>query len=79
VQTLLFQQAYSSRAHVIARQKFIEAKHMQGKSKSGKADMALSFIQKLYGIEFKLKGKTAEEKYATHQQQASLIKGKLHA
>jgi len=62
-----------------ARWKFIEAKQVQGKGKSGKADMALSFIQKLYGIESKLKEKTAEEKYATRQEQAKPIIENLHA
>ena len=54
-----------------ARRKFIEAKQVQGKNKSGKADMALSYIQKLYAIEAKLKGKTLEERYEARQQQAS--------
>jgi hypothetical protein len=38
--------------------------------KAGKADVALSFIQKLYGIESKLKDKTADEKHEIRQQQA---------
>lgn len=38
-----------------ARRKFIEAKTVQGKGNVGKADQALSFIQKLYGIEQRLK------------------------
>lgn len=61
-----------------ARRKFIEAKKVQGKNKSGKADMALSYIQKLYGIEAKLKGKTEAEKYKARQQQANPIIEKLH-
>lgn len=61
-----------------ARRKFIEAKKVQGKNKSGKADMALSYIQKFYGIEAKLKGKTAEEKHKARQQQANSIIEKLH-
>ena len=40
-----------------ARRKFIEAKQVQGNKKTGKADVALSLIQKLYGIESKLKDK----------------------
>jgi len=62
-----------------ARRKFIEAKQAQGKSKSGKADMALSFIQKLYGIESKLKGKSIDEVYESRQTQAKPIVDKLHA
>ena len=61
-----------------ARRKFIEAKQVQGKNKSGKADMALSYIQKLYAIEAKLKGKTVEEKYEVRQQQAKPLIEKLH-
>jgi hypothetical protein len=34
-----------------ARRKFIEAKTAQGKSKTGKADVMLNLIGKLYGIE----------------------------
>ena len=61
-----------------ARRKFIEAKQVQGKNKSGKADMALSSIQKLYGIEAKLKGKTPEAKYEARQQQAKPFIEMLH-
>lgn len=61
-----------------ARRKFIEAKQIQGKNKSGKADMALSYIQKLYGIEAKLKDKTIEDKHEVRQQQATPILKKLH-
>ena len=61
-----------------ARRKFIEAKQVQGKNKSGKADMALSIIQKLYGIEAKLKNKTAKEKHELRQEQASPLLEKLH-
>ncbi len=60
-----------------ARRKFIEAKQVQGKNKSGKADMALSLIQKLYGIEAKLKGKTFEAKHEVRQQQGKPIIEKL--
>lgn len=38
-----------------ARRKFMDAKKLQGKGKSGKADKALAKIQKLYGIESRLK------------------------
>lgn len=61
-----------------ARRKFIEAKQVQGKNKTGKADVVLSLIQKLYGIESKLKDKTADEKYKIRQEQAKPIIDKLH-
>lgn len=62
-----------------ARRKFIEAKQAQGKNKSGKAYMALSYIQKLYGIESKCKDSTTDETYAARQQQAKPVVDKLHA
>ena len=40
-----------------ARRYFMDAKKVQPKGKSGKADMALNQIQKLYGIESKIKDK----------------------
>ena len=50
-----------------ARRKFIEAKKLQGKNKTGKADVVLNLIQKLYGVESRLKDKSVEEKYTTRQ------------
>lgn len=61
-----------------ARRKFIEAKHVQGKNKTGKADVVLSLIQKLYGIESKLNDKTPEQKHEIRQEQAKPIIDKLH-
>jgi transposase len=61
-----------------ARRKFIEAKQVQGKKKTGKADVVLSLIQKLYGIESKIKDKTPAEKYEIRAQQAKPIIDKLH-
>lgn len=61
-----------------ARRKFIEAKQVQGKKKTGKADVVLSLIQKLYGIESKIKDKTPAEKYEARQLQAKPIIDKLH-
>ncbi|QDP02765.1 IS66 family transposase [Thalassotalea sp. PS06] len=58
------------------RRKFIEAKG--NNKKAGKADVALSLIGKLYGIEQGLPGKTAEEKYQGRQQLAKPIVDKLH-
>jgi transposase len=62
-----------------ARRKFIEAKQAQPKGKSGKADMALNLIQKLYGIEARIKDKTAQDKQAIRQQQAKPVLDKLYA
>ena len=61
-----------------ARRKFIEAKQAQPKGKSGKADVALSYIQKLYGIESRFKNATPEETYEARQTQAKPILDKLH-
>ena len=43
-----------------ARRYFMEAKKSQPKGKTGKADIALSFFQKLYAVERKYKGNTIE-------------------
>ncbi len=53
-----------------ARRKFIEAQTAQPKGKTGKADMALSMIQKLYRIEISLKDKQAIDKYQLRQEKA---------
>jgi transposase len=60
-----------------ARRKFIDAKTVQGKNKTGKADVALNLIGKLYGIEASLKGKTTEEKYLARQEKSQVIIDKL--
>lgn len=60
-----------------ARRKFMEAKKAQPNGKSGKADMALSMIQKLYRIEISIKDKNAKEKYQQRQIQAKPILDKL--
>lgn len=62
-----------------ARRKFIEAKQVQGKKKTGKADVVLSLIQKLYGIESKAKDKTPAEKLEIRAQQSQPLIDKLHA
>ncbi len=51
---------------------------MQGKNKTGKADVVLSLIQKLYGIESKLNDKTPTQKHEIRQEQAKPIIDKLH-
>lgn len=62
-----------------ARRKFMEAQKAQPKGKTGKADMALSFIQKLYRIEISIKDKTSDEKHQIRQAQAKPILDKLYA
>tara|TARA_R110001583_G_scaffold69896_4_gene198059 strand:+ start:1113 stop:2636 length:1524 start_codon:yes stop_codon:yes gene_type:complete len=53
-----------------ARRKFKEAQIAQPKGKTGKADMALNMIQKLYRIEISLKDKNAQEKYQLRQEKS---------
>lgn len=53
-----------------ARRKFVEAQRQQPKGKTGKADQALAFIQKLYRYEQLAKDKTADERYAIRQAQS---------
>lgn len=61
------------------RRKFIEAKQAQPKGKTGKADVALSHIQKLYAIEKQIKDKTSEDKQAIRQTKALMELNKLKA
>lgn len=69
-------------AHV--RRKFIEAQRAQSKLKSkhssvSKADMALNFIGKLYGIEARIKEIAIEERYIIRQQESLLLLQQLRA
>lgn len=61
-----------------ARRKLMDAKKLQGKGKSGKADKALAKIQKLYGIESRLKGATVEARKAERQLHAKPILDELY-
>ncbi len=56
-----------------ARRKFTDAKAVQGKNKTGKADVVLNLIGKLYGIEASLKGKSVSEKYLLRQKESASI------
>ena len=56
----------------------MDAKKLQGKGKSGKADKALAKIQKLYGIESRLKGASVETRKAERQQYAKPILDELY-
>lgn len=54
-----------------ARRKFMDAKKLQGKGKSGKADVALAKIQKLYALESRLKLASAEARWSERQSKAN--------
>lgn len=60
-----------------ARRKFVDAQKLQGKGKTGKADQAIAFIQKLYLIEKKIKDKSNDERYQIRQQQAKPVIDKI--
>ncbi len=53
-----------------ARRKFMDVKKSQVKGKTGKADWAINYIQKLYRIEKEIKDKSPEEMYKTRQEQS---------
>ncbi|OLQ83800.1 transposase [Photobacterium proteolyticum] len=53
-----------------ARRKFMDAKKVQGKGKTGKADVVLAKIQKLYALEARLKECTVEARQAERQLRA---------
>ena len=57
-----------------ARRKFVEAKKAQPKGKSGRADWAISHIQKLYRIESAIRDlDQAEKQLARHERARSLL------
>lgn len=56
-----------------ARRKFVDAKKLQPKGKTGKADQAIAFIQKLYRIEQDIKDSPPDERLRIRQQQANPI------
>lgn len=60
-----------------ARRKFVEAQKAQSKGKSGKPDMALGFIQKLYAIERKTFDLPPDKRLEIRQQQAKPIMDKF--
>lgn len=63
-----------------ARRKFIEAQKAGSKNKKvGKANMAISFIRKLYVIEKHIAGQPPNEKYRARQEQAKPILERLRA
>ena len=62
-----------------ARRKFIEAQKVQPKGKTGRADMALNLINKLYGIERDFKEASAENRHQGRQQHSLPILAQLHS
>ena len=61
-----------------ARRKFVDAQRQQPKGKTGKADQALAFIQKLYAIEKRSQEQLPDERHKIRQQQSQPIIDKLH-
>ncbi len=53
-----------------ARRKFVEAQKVQPKGKTGRADIALSLINKLYGIERDLKDGSDEDRKAARMERS---------
>ncbi|WP_122858858.1 IS66 family transposase, partial [Pseudomonas viridiflava] len=57
-----------------ARRKFVEAQKVQPKGKTGRADIALNLINKLYGIERDLKASSdADRKIGRHEQSLPIL------
>ena len=61
-----------------ARRKFVEAQKVQPKGKTGRADIALNLINKLYGIERDLKVLSDEKRYEARQQESLPLLTQLH-
>jgi hypothetical protein len=62
-------------AHV--RRKFVDAQKVQPKGKAGRADVALTMINKLYGIERGLKEMTEEQRFVGRQEQSLPVLSQL--
>ena len=60
-----------------ARRKFMDAKKIQPRGKTGKSDQALAFIQKRYLIEKQIKDEPPDRRYQVRQQQAKPIIDKI--
>ncbi|VXD04538.1 conserved hypothetical protein [Pseudomonas sp. 8Z] len=61
------------------RRKFVDAQKVQPKGKTGRADMALNLINKLYGIERDLKDAPDSERLAARQQRSQPLLDQLKA
>ena len=62
-----------------ARRKFVEAQKVQPKGKTGRADMALNLINRLYGIERDLKDACDTERLVARQQRSQPLLDQLKA
>jgi len=62
-------------AHV--RRKFVDAQKVQPKGKAGRADVALTMINKLYSIERGLKEMTDDQRFAGRQEQSLPVLSQL--
>ncbi|MGH8436586.1 MAG: IS66 family transposase [Pseudomonas sp.] len=62
-----------------ARRKFVEAQKVQPKGKTGRADVALNLINKLYGIERDLKDASPAQRHQGRQQHSQAILAQLHS
>jgi transposase len=60
-----------------ARRKFVEAQKVQPKGKTGRADIALTMINKLYGIERELKDVSHEQRFIGRQEKSLPILAQL--
>jgi transposase len=60
-----------------ARRKFVEAQKVQPKGKTGRADIALTMINRLYGIERELKDASDEQRFAGRQEKSLPILAQL--
>lgn len=62
-----------------ARRKLMDAKAVQKKSKTGKADQGLAYIQKMYALERAIKEKPPDERYRRRQKDIKPVIDKLRA
>ncbi|KPU52971.1 transposase IS66 family protein [Pseudomonas fluorescens] len=60
-----------------ARRKFVDAQKVQPKGKTGRADIAPTKINKLYGIERELKGVSDEQRFMDRQEKSLPILAQL--
>ncbi|MNJ40624.1 Transposase IS66 family protein [compost metagenome] len=60
-----------------ARRKFVEAQNVQPKCKTGRADIALNLINKLYGIERELKDGSDEDRKLARQARSQPLLAQL--
>ena len=60
-----------------ARRKFVDAQKVQPKGKTGRADIALTMINRLYGIERELKEVSDEQRFIVRQEKSLPILAQL--